>query len=186
MQQISNPTLLVIAVVIVCAVAVVAWVITRQRRHERLRHRFGSEYDRTVQAVGTTGRAEALLEQREHRVEKYHIRPLGESERARFSEAWRRVQAKFVDNPEAAVTEADALVTEAMSARGYPMSDFDRRIEDLTVEHANVVQHYRAAHDIAERHARRAATTEDLRQALVHYRELFADLLDGDRARRTA
>src|SRR5689334_16363712 len=164
MQQLSNPTLLAVAAVIVFAVVVVAWAVTRKRRHERLRHRFGPEYERTVQTVGTTGRAEAVLEERERRVEKYHIRPLTEAERARFSEAWRRVQARFVDDPGKAVTEGDALVTEVMTARGYPMSDFDRRIEDLTVEHGAVVEHYRAARDIAERHARRAATTEDLRQ----------------------
>lgn len=186
MSQMSNPTLLVIAVVIVCAVVAVAWAVSRKRRHERIRHRFGSEYDRTVKAVGTTGRADAVLEERERRVEKYHIKPLEEAERARFSEAWRRVQAMFVDDPASAMTQADALVTEVMSARGYPMADFDRRVEDLTVEHGAVVQHYRAAREIAERHARHAATTEDLRQALVHYRELFADLLEGNRVRRTA
>jgi hypothetical protein len=186
MPQISNPTLLVVAVVIVCAVVVVAWAISRKRRHERLRDRFGAEYDRTVNAVGTTGRADAVLEERERRVEKYHITPLDERQRARFAEEWRRVQAVFVDDPAAAVTQADALVTEVMSARGYPMADFDRRVEDLTVEHGSVVQHYRAAREIAERHARHAATTEDLRQALVHYRELFADLLDGNPVRRTA
>ena len=186
MQQMSNPTLLVIAVAIVCAAVIAAWAISRKRRHERLRHRFGSEYDRTVKAVGTTGRADAVLEERERRVEKYHIRRLDEPERARFTEAWQRVQAMFVDDPATAVTRADALVTEVMSARGYPMADFDRRAEDLTVEHATVVQHYRAARAIAERHARHAATTEDLRQALVHYRELFADLLEDHRVRRTA
>lgn len=186
MQQMSNPTLIAIVAIVVCAVAIVAWAVTRKRRHERLRHRFGSEYDRTVKAVGTTGRADAVLEERERRVEKYHIRPLDEPERARFSEAWRGVQAMFVDDPATAVTQADALVAEVMSARGYPMADFDRRVEDLTVEHGNVVQHYRAARDIAGRHARHAATTEDLRQALVHYRELFADLLEDHQVRRTA
>ena len=186
MQQMSNPTLIVIAAVVVCAVAIVAWAISRKHRHEHLRHRFGPEYDRTVKAVGTTGRADAVLEERERRVEKYHIRTLDEPERARFGEAWRRVQAMFVDDPANAVTQADALVTEVMSARGYPMADFDRRVEDLTVEHGNVVQHYRAAREIAGRHARHAATTEDLRQALVHYRELFADLLEDHRVRRTA
>lgn len=186
MSQMSNPTLIVIAVVIVCAVVAVAWAINRKRRHERLRDRFGPEYDRAVKAVGTTGRAEAVLEERERRVEKYHIKPLEAAERARFADAWRRIQAMFVDDPGTAVTQADALVTEVMSARGYPMADFDRRVEDLTVAHGAVVQHYRAAREIAGRHARQAATTEDLRQALVHYRELFADLLEDDRARRTA
>ena len=187
MPNLNTPTLLIVAVVVVIAAIAVAWMFTQRQRRAHLRERFGPEYDRTVQAVGTTGQAEALLEEREKRVSQYHIRSLAEPERARFTDAWRKVQAKFVDDPGAAVTEADTLVTELMTTRGYPMTDFDRRVEDLTVEHGNVVHHYRAARDIAVRHSRRSASTEDLRQALVHYRELFADLL-GERpnVRRSA
>jgi hypothetical protein len=190
MPNMTNTTMVLMvlmALVVVIAAAAVAWLLTQRRRRELLRERFGPEYDRTVQAVGTTGRAEAVLKERAKRVSTYHIRELGDEEGRRFSDAWRRVQAKFVDDPVAAVTEADALVNEVMTARGYPMSDFDRREEDLTVDHANVVHHYRAAREIATRHARRAASTEELRQALVHYRELFADLL-GERGtvRRSA
>lgn len=187
MPNVTNPTLLIVAVVVVIAALALAWAYAQRRRRLHLRERFGPEYDRTVHAVGTAGRADAMLAEREKRVSTYHIRKLNEEERARYSEGWRRVQAKFVDDPAAAVTEADLLVNEVMTVRGYPMSDFDRRIEDLTVEHADVVHHYRAAREIAARHKRQAASTEELRQALVHYRELFADLLDvHDPARRSA
>jgi hypothetical protein len=187
MPNITNTTAVLMAVVVVIAALAVAWLLTQRRKRELLRQRFGPEYDRTVQAVGTTGRAEAVLEERAKRVLTYHIRALDTDEGRRFSEAWRRVQAKFVDDPAAAVTDADLLVNEVMTARGYPMSDFDRRVEDLTVDHANVVHHYRAAREIAVRHARKAASTEELRQALVHYRELFADLLgESATVRRTA
>jgi hypothetical protein len=185
----TNSTVIVVAIAAVIAVVAIAlaWSYRQRRRHVELRERFGPEYDRTVQALGTTGKADAVLEERASRVAKYQIRDLNADESRRFSAAWRAVQAKFVDDPSAAVTEADALVTEVMTARGYPMADWDRRVEDLTVDHANVVHHYRAAREIASRHARRAAGTEELRQALVHYRELFNDLLGPiDTARRTA
>lgn len=187
MDNMTNTTWVIVAAVVVIAALAVAWLYAQRRRRAVLRERFGPEYDRTVQAVGTTGRAEAVLEERAARVAQYHIRELDAEESRRFSDAWRAVQAKFVDDPSAAATEADALVTQVMTARGYPMADWDRRVEDLTVEHANVVHHYRAASEIAQRHARRAASTEELRQALVHYRELFADLLGlHGNARRTA
>lgn len=189
MQNIDSTTVIVVVVVAIIVALAVAWLVRQRRRQSHLRKQFGPEYDRTVAAVGTGGKAAAVLEQREKRVSTYHIRPLTEDERRRFSEAWQRTQAKFVDDPASAVTEADALVTEVMTARGYPMADFDRRAEDLTVEHATVVQHYRAARDIVARHARGEANTEDLRQALVHYRALFADLLNGRseaEARRSA
>lgn len=187
MHNMTNTTWVIVAAVVVIAALAVAWLYAQRRRRAVLRERFGPEYDRTVQAVGTTGRAEAVLEDRAARVARYHIRELTPEESRRFSEAWQAVQAKFVDDPSGATTEADALVTQVMTARGYPMAEWDRRVEDLTVDHANVVHHYRAAREIAERHARRAASTEDLRQALVHYRELFADLLGlHGSARRSA
>ncbi len=187
MPNVTNPTMLIVAVVVVIAVVAIAWLVMQRQRRVHLRERFGPEYERTVRSVGTAGRADAELAARETRVEAYHIHPLSDEERARYSGRWRQVQAMFVDDPGAAVTEADALVNEVMNARGYPMVDFDRRVDDLTVEHANVVHHYRAAREIASRHARRAASTEELRQALVHYRELFSDLLGvHDPARRSA
>ncbi|HJR58904.1 MAG TPA: hypothetical protein VJ813_05900 [Vicinamibacterales bacterium] len=174
----TDTTLVIAGIVVVLAVIALAWILLARQRRERLRTKFGPEYERTVRDMGDPRQAEALLEERAKRVSSYHIRELKSEERGRFSEAWRRVQAQFVDDPSAAVTEADLLVTEVMTTRGYPMSDFDRRAEDLTVDHANVINHYRQAHDIAARHARKDASTEDLRQALVHYRALFADLLD--------
>jgi hypothetical protein len=186
-METDNLTLIVAGLVIVVAALALVWFYGQRRRRQQLRERFGPEYDRTVQAVGTADRAEAVLAEREKRVSGYHIRTLGEAERGRFSEAWRQAQSTFVDDPGSAVVEADRLVTEVMVARGYPMADFDRRAEDLTVDHPNVVHHYRAAREIAASHARGAASTEDLRQALVHYRALFADLLDTrDPMRRSA
>lgn len=180
----TTETLIVLGVLVVIAVMALAWVYNGRGRRERLREKFGPEYDRTVQDVGSEQKAEALLHERAKRVSKYRIRDLNHDERARFSEAWRRVQATFVDDPAAAVTEGDLLVTEVMTARGYPMSDFDRRAEDLTVDHGHVVDHYRKAREIAARHSRHEASTEDLRQALVHYRELFADLLSDHKPMR--
>src|SRR5215471_12449760 len=189
MPNMTGSTLILVAVVVVIAALAIAlaWSSRLRRRRVELQERFGPEYDRTVQALGTTGRADAALEERASRVAKYRIRELNGDESRRFRSEWNRIQATFVDDPSAAVTEADALVTEAMTARGYPMADWDRRVEDLTVDHANVVHHYRAARDIAARHERHEASTEELRQALVHYRELFADLLGPvDAGRRTA
>ena len=184
----TTTTVVIVAIVVAVAAVALAWMYTERRRRDHLRTRFGPEYQRAVQDLGNAQKAEAALQEREKRVASYHIHELSAEERSRFSEAWRRVQARFVDDPAGAVTEADLLVTEVMTVRGYPMSDFDRRAEDLTVDHPNVVHHYRQARDIASRHSRKSATTEDLRQALVHYRALFADLLEAPHqpARRSA
>ena len=119
-----------------------------------------------------------MLEQREKRVEQLHIRPLTREEGRRFAEAWRADQARFVDDPKAAVIEADRLVGEVMQARGYPVSDFEQRAADISVHHPHVVENYRAAHEVAVRAKRGEASTESLRQALVYYRKLFEDLLE--------
>ena len=174
----TTETLIVLGVLVVIAVLALGWFYGARNRRTRLRERFGPEYDRTVRDVGSEDKADALLQERAKRVSKYRIRDLKGDERSRFSDSWRRVQAKFVDDPAAAVTDADMLVTEVMTVRGYPMADFDRRAEDLTVDHPQVVEHYRHARGIAVRHARGGASTEDLRQAIVHYRALFAELLD--------
>jgi hypothetical protein len=171
-------TTLMIVIVAVLVIAAAAWVYTDRRRRERLRTRFGPEYERTVQDAGDPRRAVSILQTREKRVSRYQIRALTPEEHRRFGDDWRRVQAKFVDDPAAAVTEGDLLVTEVMTARGYPTTDFDVRAEDLSVDHSTVVHHYREARAIADRHSRSAASTEDLRQALVHYRALFEDLLE--------
>ena len=162
---------------------VTAFVIMRNRRSEELRRRFGPEYERAVQEKGDVRKAEATLQARATRVERLHIRTLTSEDAKRFSDEWRRVQAEFVDDPANAVTQADRLVGEVMTARGYPVGDFEQRVEDISVDHPNVVMNHRAARDIAEQHARHAASTEDLRQAMVHYRALFAELLEERPAR---
>ena len=166
--------------IIVAAIAVAAgvWFAMAKRRRLRLRQRFGQEYDQAVRETGSQRRAEATLEARTRRVERLQIRPLSDADAARFGEAWRQVQNRFVDEPSAAVTEADRLVGEVMNARGYPLGDFDQRAADISVDHPRVVANYRAARAIAQRHARGEASTEDLRQAVIHYRGLFEDLLD--------
>lgn len=175
----TESTTMIAAVVVIAVVAAVAlWMYSARRRREHLRERFGPEYDHAVGTVGSATRAEAALLEREKRVSKYPLRALTNEERGRFTTDWQRVQAQFVDDPASAVGEADTLVTELMTTRGYPMSDWEHRVEDLTVDHGAVVHHYREARAIAGRHARDGASTEDLRQALVHYRALFADLLD--------
>jgi hypothetical protein len=131
-----------------------------------------------VKSTGNVMRAEAALAEREKRVERLHIRPLSADEAARFGEAWRAIQARFVDDPRGAVTDADKVVGEVMHARGYPLGDFEQRVADISVDHPDVVMNYRAAREIADRHARGQASTEDLRQAMVHYRALFRDLLE--------
>jgi hypothetical protein len=182
----DNPALIAIIVVIVVAiVGVVAFVALRKRRTEELRSRFGPEYDRALKESGDRGRAETALLRRRKRVERLNIRPISREDSARFTEAWGRVQTRFVDDPKGAVTEADRLLGDLMTTRGYPVGDFDQRAEDISVHHPGVVENYRIAHEIALRHAKGEASTEDLRQAMIHYRALFENLL-GDRVMTTA
>jgi len=135
-----------------------------------------------LKSEGNVRRAEAALAARAKRVEALHIRPLVPEDASRFSASWRGVQARFVDDPKGAVTEADRLVGEVMAARGYPLGEFEQRVADISVDHPDVVMNYRAAREIALLHGRGQATTEDLRQAMVHYRALFKDLLETDEA----
>jgi len=169
-------------VIIVAAVAIVgaaAWYVALQRRHtDELRTRYGAEYSRTVSELGSERSAQRELDRRQERVEALEIRPLLLEQRTRFSQEWRNVQSLFVDDPGGAISRADGLVEEVMKVRGYPVSDFDQRAADLSVHHARVVENYRAARDVAEKHRRGAASTEELRRAMVHYRELFQDLLE--------
>lgn len=171
-----DPKVIVVVVIAVIAVLLIVWGVTRRRRTEALRHRFGPEYERTVRERGQ-GKAESALLQRKERVEKFRLRELGASERERFVSEWRGVQSRFVDDPKGAVTDADHLLLRVMEARGYPMSDFDQRAADISVDHPRVVDNYRAAHEIALRHRRGQATTEDLRNAIIYYRSLFDELL---------
>lgn len=167
---------LLLAVVVLAAIAI--WMWMRSRKTAALKDRFGPEYERTVQAVGDERKAENVLATREKRVAAYSVKSLPEDMREHFVETWRQVQAQFVDDPKYAVTRADDLLGEVMRARGYPVSDFDHRAEDLSVDHPQVVENYRTAHAIADRHSRGEATTEDLRTAMIHYRTLFDDLVN--------
>ena len=186
--DVDSRMLLIVGIVVVAAIviAVVGYVYSRQRRRAHLRERFGPEYDRTVHTVGTTGRAEAVLEERERRVQKFKIRPLTPAQADAFSREWRRIQAKFVDDPDDAVTEAERLVSEVMAARGYPLDEFDTRAADISVDHPHVVENYRTARELALRRQRGEAGTEELRQAVVNYRALFDELLEVDDRRRAS
>jgi hypothetical protein len=174
--------LIVLAIVVLLAV-IASVVFTRRRRSDDLARRFGPEYERTVERTGSRSKAEADLLAREQRVRKLEIVPLAPQEVQRFRMEWEGVQARFVDNPRRAVAEADLLVRDVMLRRGYPMGDFDSRAADLSVDHPVVVENYRAAHEIALRERQGEADTEQMRQALVHYRTLFAELLDAQQAR---
>ena len=178
MNSATSAWILLAILVAAAVVAVVGIYLYRRRQSERLKTRFGGEYDRTVKKLGDQSRAEAELKHREARVARFAIRPLTEEQAARFTQAWNRVQGRFVDSPGDAVVEADELVTELMTARGYPMSDFERRASDISVDHPGVVESYRAARVIAAKNARGETDTEELRRAIVHYRTLFADLLE--------
>ena len=171
----------VIAVVVVAVLALAFWYSQRQRSGE-LRERFGPEYERQVRAAGGRRQAEEELARRAERVEHLQIRPLDPRERDRFRGAWQDVQARFVDDPQVAITEADRLVTEVMQQRGYPMADLEQRAADISVDHPHVVENYRAAYAIVRRSERGEADTEALRQAMVHYRALFQDLLETEPA----
>jgi len=151
----------------------------RKRRNTTaaLRKKFGPEYDRAVLVHGTGRKAEAKLEDREKRAEKFNLRDLDPGELERFLKRWESVQSRFVDSPKGAVAEADDLVSSLMKARGYPVSDFDQRAADISVDHPRVVENYRSAHEIALRVGKDAATTEDLRTAMIHYRSLFEELM---------
>lgn len=169
--------LLLIIVAVVAILAIGGWLLYSRRRSEHLRSHFGAEYERQVEEKGSRSKAEADLAEREKRVSKLDIKPLSPADQERFLDRWTKVQATFVDDPARSVDYADALLAEVMSARGYPVSDFDQRAGDISVDHPNVVQHYRAGHDIALRHSKGEASTDDLRQALIHYRALFEELV---------
>ena len=180
-----NETLLLV-VVIVVLLAVVGWLLYDRRGTTKLRSTFGPEYERTVKDAGDRRAAEDELRKRQERVQALEIRPLGGTDRQRYATEWRQVQALFVDEPKVAIDDADDLIGRVMEARGYPVADFEQRVADVSVGHGAVVDHYRAAHAIAERRDDVATDTEALRQAMVHYRALFEDLLgpsDGKTAR---
>jgi hypothetical protein len=177
--NLNDPKLIVIAALVVVVIVVLAWLYVRKQRSNTasLRQKFGPEYDRAVLKHGSERKAEAQLTDREKRVEKLNLRDLDPMERERYSKQWDSVQSRFIDSPKGAVTEADDLVSSLMKARGYPVSEFDQRASDISVDHPRVVENYRSAHEIALRVGKDAATTEDLRAAMIHYRSLFEELV---------
>ena len=177
----SAAQLIVAAVVIIFIVAiVVAFYVQRRRTHTAaLRNRFGTEYDRAVLIHGSAHKAETQLTAREDRVEEMKIRELGVTERERFVTDWKTVQSHFVDHPQAAVTEADNLINALLEARGYPQAGFDQRADDVSVNYPRVMENYREAHAVAMRASQPEATTEELRKAMIHYRDIFDDLLQA-------
>ena len=170
---------IVIAVAAVVVLALVLWSALRARRTRTLQQGFGPEYDRTVADAPSKREAEAELSERQKRREELDIRPLDAGARERYAEAWQVTQARFVDEPGGAIAEADVLIQQVMRERGYPVEVFDQRAADVSVDHPEVVNNYRAAHGISIAHERERATTEDLRRAMVHYRSLFDELLES-------
>jgi hypothetical protein len=182
-QEELMPTWAWIVIVVVAALivlgAIAAW--TQQRKRTQLKERFGSEYDRTVSERDDRRAAEKELADRERKRERLDIVPLSPEAEKKYSANWREVQGQFVDDPADAVNEADRLVTEVMRDRGYPIDDFDQRSDDISVDHPDVVENYRAAHAVYVKanDGNGGAGTEDLRQGFVHYRALFNELLES-------
>ncbi|PEQ10736.1 hypothetical protein B2G71_20700 [Novosphingobium sp. PC22D] len=175
----NNATIAILAVIAIALVAIGIMFWQRGRmRTDKLRDRFGPEYDRTMSRVGDQRKAIAILSERERRVSRYTIRKLDPKMREHFVATWQKVQAQFVDDPSYAVMRADDLLGEVMQARGYPVTDFEHAAEDLSVDHPEVVQNYRKGHAIVESHRRSDATTDELRAAMIHYRALFDDLVN--------
>ena len=168
---------IVIIVAVMIVVALIAWAATRKRKTDELRERFGPEYDRALSRDGGRREGESELRERVERHDALNIQPLSPDAAARYRQEWRDVQARFVDAPDESLRRADGLITEVMQRRGYPMSDFEQRSADLSVEHAQTVQDYRAAHAISMQASQGQASTEDQRQGLVHYRALFDDMV---------
>jgi len=177
--SVLDPRLIALLAALIVVLAVLAWLYVRNRRSTTadMRKKFGPEYERAVLTHGSERKAEAKLSDREKRVEKLNIRDLDLTEHERFSKQWQAVQSRFVDSPKGAVAEADDLVSLVMKARGYPVAEFDQRAADISVDHPRVVDNYRSAHEIALRVGKDAATTEDLRAAMIHYRSLFEELV---------
>lgn len=184
----QNRMVIVIAVLVIAVIVIAAigYVYSRRRRRLQIQQRFGPEYDRVLKQEGDQRKAEGVLEFRQKRREKYKIHPLSQADRSNFATRWNEVQARFVDDPRGAVTVAESLVTDVMQARGYPIGEFAQRAEDLSVDYPRIVESYRAAHAIAIRHGAGQASTEDLRQAMVHYRLLFQELLEEHLERKGA
>jgi len=175
----------VIAIAAIVVLVAIAWSAYSTRRRKGLQERFGSEYDRTVADAPSKREAESELSERQKRRDELDVRPLEQSARDRYASEWQNTQAKFVDDPEGAVGDADRLIQQVMRERGYPVEDFDQRANDLSVDHPEVISNYRAAHGISIANERGNASTENLRTAMVHYRALFEELLETEPAQTT-
>ncbi len=177
-----NTTFTIVAVVLVLAVigAVLAWVFAGRKRTEKFQDQFGPEYDHTVESMGSEKSAQAELGERQKHVDALEIRPLSVGEREAYLAEWAGVQSKFVDEPGEAIVDADRLIKEVMQLRAYPVSDFDQRAADISVSYPEMVSNYRAAREIALKNKENQADTEELRQAMIHYRSLFKELLGAE------
>ena len=171
---------LIAILVVLLVIAALAVLLGQRRRSHSLRERFGPEYERTVARTGDRRSAESDLAERERHRKELDVVPLAPAAQARYREAWRTTQGRFVDDPATATREADQLVSQVMRERGYPVDDFEQRAADVSVDHPQVAENYRAAHALYRAHEKGLAGTDDLRQAFVHYRSLFAQLLDID------
>ncbi len=180
-----NTTTMIITVVLILVIigAILGLVFARRRRSERLQDQFGPEYDHTVQAMGDEKKAQTELDERQKHVKALDIRPLSVSERERYLADWTAVQSKFVDEPEQAIVDADRLIIEVMQVRAYPVSDFEQRAADISVNYPALVSNYRAAREIAIKNEQHQANTEELRQAMIYYRSLFEELLKTEASR---
>ena len=167
----------IVVLLVIAAIGYGIWFVTRRRA---LQHRFGPEYDRAVAEGDSRVAVERELRERERRHAELELRDLTPEARARYTDAWEEIQARFLDDPAGAVRDADALVTDLVAERGYPSGEYEEQVAHLSVEHARTLGHYRDAHEISQLSDRGEATTEQLRQAVVHYRTLFSDLLGTD------
>jgi len=174
----SNTTLIVVVVVLLLVVGGIAsMVMARKQRTKRLEERFGPEYDRAISEVGDQTLAEKELEERIAHVKALNIRSLSAEEVNSYALEWQETQRQFVDEPLKALQKADRLIREVMKARGYPVEDFEQRVADISVNYPNLVTDYRGLHRIAIKEGKDKVTTEDMRQAMVHGRTLFEDLM---------
>lgn len=176
----SQALIIVVAAAVLILIGIGAYAYYSRLRRQRLRAQFGPEYERTVAQVGNPTEADSILAKRVERVARFKLRPLSREQADSFNHEWLRAQALFVDDPDTAVAQADALVARVMAARGYPTEDFERLADDVSVDHPLVVENYRTAHALMARRASGDVGTEELRRAVVNYRTLFNDLIDVD------
>ena len=176
----NTTTIVIVAVILLVLGGLLVMGLRRAQRSKQLKERFGPEYERAVQDFGDRSKAENDLIQRQQRINKLNIRSLTPAERNQYREAWREVQARFVDDPQSALLDADRLVTEVLHVRGYPTEDFDERLADISAAYPRVTGSYRQACEMVSRLRREDLTTEDMRKAMVLYRDLFDELFGAD------